>query len=43
MDADMRPTAGVHRLERHGDSFEETALISVADHTAMPARHVYPL
>jgi hypothetical protein len=43
MDADARPTAGVHRFERHGDSFEETALISVAEDTAMPARHVYPL
>lgn len=42
-DADMRPMAGIHRFERRGAGFEQSALISVAEDTALPARHVYPL
>ena len=42
-DADMRPSAGVHVLTRGADGFEETDMLKVAEDTAMPARHVYPL
>jgi hypothetical protein len=43
LDADMRPTAGIHRFERRDAGFEQTALISVAEDTGLPAQHVYPL
>lgn len=43
VDADMRPTAGVHVFARRGDTFEETGVLSLAEDSAMPARHVYPL
>lgn len=42
-DGDMRPTAGLHLLKRDGDDFEEESVLPVADDTALPVRHVYPL
>lgn len=44
VDADMRPAAGVRRLERDQDgTFEETRTIEVARDTGMPVRHVFRL
>lgn len=42
-DKDMRPTAGLHIYEHSGDKFSERELLKVAEDTAMPVRHIYPL
>ena len=42
-DGDMRPTSGLRLYTRDGDDFEESTLLKVAEDTAMPVRHVYPL
>jgi hypothetical protein len=40
---DQSPTSGVHVLQQQGGGFRETKLVLVAQDTALPVRHVFPL
>jgi hypothetical protein len=42
-DVDMKPTAGLRVYTRVADDFQQTELLKVAEGTALPVRHVYPL